>query len=276
MPILTTHVVPPNNTLGTQKPRLTQITRKDKSMKKSSLAAAVLFCFVGSWLFAAEDKPATETQKPAEAQIKDAKKEKKSESKLAGRWEGKITRQDGEEMKLLFTFKVDGDKLTGTIESPRGELSIDEGKVKGEELSFNVDIGDNTIEYQGKLADNKIKMKSKGPWGEREMTLSRVVDINGKWVTKFEPPGGEEVEVIFTFKVEGDKLTGKVVSPMGELDIENGKVKGDTFTFDVALEDNTIGHECKISGDEIKMKLKGFGDESQPIPEFTLKRAKDK
>ena len=91
-------------------------------------------------------------------------------------------------MKLTFTFKVDGEKLTGTVESPRGELEIKQGKAKGDELSFNVEIGDNTIDYQGKLADDKIKMKSKGPMGEREFTLSRLVDINGRWLTKIRRP----------------------------------------------------------------------------------------
>ncbi len=62
---------------------------------------------------------------------------------------------------------------------------------------------------------------------------------------------------------------------MGEIDISNGKLKGDEFSFDVDLNGNTIGHECKISGDEIKMKVKGFGDE-QEAREFTLKRAPEK
>ncbi len=118
-------------------------------------------------------------------------------------------------------------------------------------------------------------MKSKGPRGEREITLSRPVDINGRWLSKFETPDGETMELTFTFKVDGDKLTGKVESPMGEIELTNGKVKGDEFSFDVDVGGNTIGHDCKISGDEIKMKIKGFGgdDESPPTREFTLKRA---
>ncbi len=180
-------------------------------MRTTTLTAAVFFCFAGSCLIAAEEKTAPAAEK-AQAQAKDAK-EKKKPPKLAGRWEGKITRQDGEEMKLTFTFKIDGEKLTGTVESPRGELDIKKGKVKGDEVTFNVEIGDMTIDYQGKLADGKIKMKSKGPMGERELTLSRLVDINGRWLTKFGPPEGEEMEIIFTFKVDGDKLPAKSTRP---------------------------------------------------------------
>jgi len=67
------------------------------------------------------------------------------------------------------------------------------------------------------------------------------------------------MELTFTFKVDGDKLTGKVESAMGEIELTNGKVKGDEFSFDVDVGGNTMGHDCKISGDEIKMKVKGFG-----------------
>jgi hypothetical protein len=117
-------------------------------------------------------------------------------------------------------------------------------------------------------------MKSKGPMGEREISLSRVVEINGRWLTKIEgPDGGEGMELTFTLKVDGEKLTGKVESQMGEIDITNGKVKGDEFSFDVDVGGNTISHECKIAGDEIKMKFKGFGDDSQAKRELTLKRA---
>jgi hypothetical protein len=250
-------------------------------MKRTALTAAIVFYFASSCILNAQEKAAPAAQKPAESPAKDAEKKEakkeESKSKIAGKWEGKITRQNGEELKLVYTFKVDGEKLTGSVESPMGELKIDDGKAKGDELSFKVDINGGVTEYQGKLSDNKIKMKSKGPRGEREITLSRVVDINGRWLSKFETPDGDSMEITFTFKVEGDKLTGKVESPMGELEMTNGKVKGNEFSFDVDLGGNTIGHDCKISGDEIKMKINGFvgdgDDESQPRREFTLKRA---
>ena len=176
-------------------------------MKPVALTAAIVFCFAGSCLLNAQDKAAPAEQKPADTKAKDAKKDE-SKSKLAGKWDGKITRQDGQEMKLTFTFKIDGEKLTGAVESPRGELEIKAGTVKGDDLSFNVEIGDSTIDYQGKLSDGKIKMKSKGPMGDREFTLSRPVDINGRWLSKFETPNGDSIELTFTFKVDGEKLTG--------------------------------------------------------------------
>src|SRR3972149_1307046 len=102
------------------------------------LIAISLFCFAASWLFAAEEKASPPADKPAASQTQDVK-EQKAESKLNGRWEGKFTRPDGEEIKILYAFKVDGEKLTGTVESPRGERTITNGKVKGDELSFEVE-----------------------------------------------------------------------------------------------------------------------------------------
>lgn len=89
-----------------------------------------------------------------------------------GKWEGAINTPNGE-IKLVFTFKVDGDKLSGTVESPRGERPITDGKVAGDDLSFKVTAGDNVMTYQGKMAGNTINMKSQGPRGEREFVLKR-------------------------------------------------------------------------------------------------------
>src|SRR3972149_5405540 len=99
-------------------------------MKTTALITTILFLFAGSLLFAADEKAASAADKPAESKAKDVKKEK-SESKIAGRWEGKISRPDAEEVTVTYIFKVDGEKLTGTVNSPRGERTIEKGKVKG-------------------------------------------------------------------------------------------------------------------------------------------------
>lgn len=90
----------------------------------------------------------------------------------SGKWEGTITGPNGE-IKLVFTFKVEGEKLTGTVESPRGERQITDGKVSGDDLSFKVAAGENEMTYRGKVSGDVINMKSQGPWGEREMALKR-------------------------------------------------------------------------------------------------------
>src|ERR1700727_1069643 len=55
-------------------------------------------------------------------------------------------------------------------------------------------------------------------------------DITGKWTATVESPRGTQT-VSFDFHVEGAALTGKITSPRGESDISDGKVVGDTVTF---------------------------------------------
>lgn len=92
---------------------------------------------------------------------------------LNGRWEGEMANPNGGEFTLIFNFKVDGDKLTGSVEGPAGELPITEGKVDGDEFSFKVKFEDNVIDHQGKVSGDTISMKVQGPWGDSEMTLKR-------------------------------------------------------------------------------------------------------
>jgi hypothetical protein len=98
--------------------------------------------------------------------------------------------------------------------------------------------------------------------------------IDGKWKTSM----NGQMDLTFTFKVEGEKLTGSVTSDMGNLPIINGKIKNSDFTFDVDMEGSLIGHICKIDGEVIKMKVKmpeGMGGGEDP-GEMILKRVEEK
>ncbi len=89
-------------------------------------------------------------------------------------------------------------------------------------------------------------------------------DLDGKWVGKMQGPNGES-DLTFTFKVSGDSLTGSVAGPMGEMPISNGKVKDNTFSFDVSMGDMVISHDCTLEGDTVKMKFTGFGGDAMAM-----------
>jgi hypothetical protein len=55
-----------------------------------------------------------------------------------GKWKAAMQGPDGE-MQLTFNFKLDGDKVTGTVEGPMGEMPITEGKMEGDAISFTVE-----------------------------------------------------------------------------------------------------------------------------------------
>jgi hypothetical protein len=60
---------------------------------------------------------------------------------VTGRWSGQVPSR-GAAIAATFTFKVDGDKLTGTITGPQGEVALQEGKVSGDQISFTTTGGD--------------------------------------------------------------------------------------------------------------------------------------
>ena len=83
-------------------------------------------------------------------------------------------------------------------------------------------------------------------------------DVAGTWKASVETPNGT-FESTFTFKVDGDKLTGTVVGQMGEAPITDGKVNGDKVSFAVTREFNgntfKITYEGTVNGNEMKLTV---------------------
>ncbi len=73
---------------------------------------------------------------------------------------------------MTFNFKADGDQLTGTVTSRRGETEISDGKVSGDEISFAqvMEFNGNQVKilYKGKVSGDEIKFTREfqgGPQG---------------------------------------------------------------------------------------------------------------
>jgi hypothetical protein len=104
---------------------------------------------------------------------------------------------------------------------------------------------------------------------------AQATDVTGTWTAEASSPDGNSMQMTFTFKQDGAKLTGTMQGPMGDpMEISNGKIDGDKFSFDVSFNGMTIHHECTVSGDEIKMTTKSDSGDF-PGMELTLKRAKE-
>jgi hypothetical protein len=94
--------------------------------------------------------------------------------------------------------------------------------------------------------------------------------IDGKWVGDF-----QGMNINYTFKADGDKLTGATTSPDGkEMAIKDGKINGNNISFSISFDMG--GQEMKIemkgllSGDDLKLSMDMMG-QATDIP---LKRAK--
>jgi hypothetical protein len=99
-------------------------------------------------------------------------------AKIDGKWKTSMENQDGN-MEITFVFKVDGEKLTGTVSTPMGEMAISNGKISGNDFSFDVDMGGMALTHKGKIDGEVLKMKVDmpqdfGAGSPGEMTLTKV------------------------------------------------------------------------------------------------------
>jgi hypothetical protein len=103
-------------------------------------------------------------------------------------------------------------------------------------------------------------------------------DVTGTWKGDVATPDGNSFSLTYTFKQDGAKLTGTVLSPQGDtLPLDNGKVEGDKISFSVKVDMNGTGavfsSEGTINGDEIVLKTKAEGADMD-FPAMTIKRQK--
>ena len=94
--------------------------------------------------------------------------------------------------------------------------------------------------------------------------FASAADINGKWQAKMAAPMGD-VEVLFDFRSDGDKLTGTVSNAlMGQSKIQEGKINGDQITFKQVMERRrtiTFVYSGKVKDGEIEFtrQVEGMG-----------------
>ena len=95
-----------------------------------------------------------------------------------GKWSGVIAAPDGNEYPLSYTFKADADKLTGQGQSPQGAIDVTEGKVKGDSISFAIDVNGVKVTNWGKYysAGDSISLNMDYQGMKMHSTLKRAVD----------------------------------------------------------------------------------------------------
>jgi hypothetical protein len=79
---------------------------------------------------------------------------------ITGTWTASFETQVGTQ-NYTYTFKVDGAKLTGTAKSNLGEGTIENGTVKGDDVTFIENLNYQgmplQIQYKGKISGDEIK-----------------------------------------------------------------------------------------------------------------------
>jgi hypothetical protein len=89
--------------------------------------------------------------------------------KIDGKWVGQIPRPN-HNYDAVFEFKVEGEKLTGNVNSEGMDFEIVNGKVKGDTVSFR--LGSTQGNYTAKVSGDEMTGKvafSGGEFGSRTM-----------------------------------------------------------------------------------------------------------
>jgi hypothetical protein len=78
---------------------------------------------------------------------------------VTGKWNATSKGPDDQDMQLALNFKQAGDKVAGTVEGPMGEMTISDGKVIGDAISFTVDADGMKIVHKGTVSGDEMKLK---------------------------------------------------------------------------------------------------------------------
>jgi len=97
----------------------------------------------------------------------------------SGKWTAETPGRDGSTMTSTFDLKANGSTLTGTMSNQRGEQTITDGKVDGDNISFTVvmKMGDNErkLLFKGVMSGDSIKFtrNMEGMDRKQEFTAKR-------------------------------------------------------------------------------------------------------
>jgi hypothetical protein len=209
---------------------------------------------------------------------------------VTGDWDVTINSPQGARTGQL-SLKQDGEKLTGKIKSQRGETPL-EGEVKGKEVKFKYTVKfqdqDLVISMSGNVDGDAMKGDAdfggfaQGDWNAKRASAAAAsgaapapaaqspgdksgdkTDVTGAWSVTVETEAGSG-NPSFTFKQEGEKLTGRYKGLLGEFDL-TGTVKGDKieFTFKATGQvEGVVSYAGTTDGKTMKGKvsLAGLGE----------------
>jgi len=97
-----------------------------------------------------------------------------------GKWVAQMTGRNGQTREVTYNFKADGNTLTGTVTTPRGDTEISDGKIDGDTISFSqiMEFGGNQVKllYKGTVSGDEIKFTRSREGGQgrtQEFTAKR-------------------------------------------------------------------------------------------------------
>ena len=200
----------------------------------------------------------------------------------AGIWDVSFTTPNGP-IAAALTLKKDGEKLTGSIAGPQGEVAVQgtqkdksvsvnfsvqtpngplaivmNGNQEGDAIAGTLDFGQGPAEWSGKR--RAATTGTAGAAAGASAQTDKPADVAGAWAIQIEIGGNTGTPTV-TFKQDGEKLTGDYSSQVfGEQQV-TGTIKGNDITF---------GFQASIEGNAIKVTYSGTVDKDAMKGKVTL------
>lgn len=195
--------------------------------------------------------------------------------KISGDWDGTVEAV-GTKVAFKLNFKLEGEKLTGTVESGHtGAGTISNGTLKNGKLSFTADFAKHeSISFKGELKDEKItgEYSTEGrveKWSavrsaKTEVSANSTTSntISGDW-DAFLTAQDTSAPVTLKLNADGEKLTGTYSSDhLGTGAIEDGKWADNKVSFTMKVPQAAIKvwgvlKDGKLTGDFDAGMMKG-------------------
>ena len=172
--------------------------------------------------------------------------EKKPMSDPSGTWRWNFE-INGNTIDNVLKVNTDKDgKLTGALEAHGLKMDVQEGKVTGDEVSFQIEAQLDqkiTVRFLGKIEGDKINgnLTAKGDGEAREFpwTATRSVqaaDVVGAWQLHIVTPDGETLQPVLTIGEKDKVLTATYALNDKTIDVSELKLKDNQVTFEVDSE----------------------------------------
>jgi len=196
---------------------------------------------------------------------------------INGSWDLTIESPQGARTAVAV-LKADGEKVTGSMKRQQGGEVPLNGTLKGNDITLVYSIKfqdqDLTITLTGKADTDSMKGSAdfggfaQGTWSAKRHqegasqtsggSASSGANITGNWAFEVQTDAGSG-SPSFTFKQEGEKLTGTYKGAFGEGPVE-GTVKGNAINFNVKVnaqgQDVTITYTGTIDNGSMKGSVK--------------------
>jgi len=206
------------------------------------------------------------------------------QSSAVGEWDITIESPNGPN-KASLVIKKDGDKLSGAMKSARGDRPLDSVTMSGSDITFvmkaNVQGQDMVFTYKGKVEKDSMKGDvdfggfASGTWaavshkegassssGAAAPAQGGGANVTGVWDFAVETSQGSGSPT-FTFKQDGEKLTGSYKGQFGEAPLM-GTVKGSDIKFVIKVsaqgQDMTITYSGKIESNNSMKGTAALGE----------------